>query len=359
MRFTQFKARTRRAVSANRGPRAAFTIIELLVVIGIIAVLAGILLVALRNVNQRAKATETSKRLETFSAAIDSYVQDVGQFPAVIPENILGAMTNPPISSTENTLLALMGGYRVLLPSDVGTPAQDAYDDFVANPVGCGGMIEINFGSSGYKLAVDLNQIGQGPVVNGKPRAPFLAPSQGEMIEIVGQIGEPHTVTNPCPPGGPSTRGLPDLVDGWGQPIMLLRRMRQTGPLVGDPSNNPQFLVGAMTPYLDSIELAELGKDQTAESILNQAANPLLTLAQIIRSPAFGPPDITQAAINNGEYVPRGSYALFSAGPDGVFFSIYDGPGSPGSAVLDIETGQYGNPQVVNEYDDIRRFGGA
>ena len=52
---------------------------------------------------------------------------------------------------------------------------------------------------------------------------------------------------------------------------------------------------------------------------------------------------------------------LISAGKDGVYFSVADGPGTPGPGgqVDNIVTGEFGNPQVVEEYDDIRLFGGG
>ena len=318
---------------------------ELLVVIGIISVLAGILLVAMRGVRVRAKYTQTESMMQSFMAACDSFQMEHGRYPGVVPESVFanpgGVGGTPPISGTENALLELMGGYRVLSPFDDrnGQVGQDfdAYGtgfdprQVVTKTIGSG--------SDAWQLKVVLPLLGEGPVLNGQPFAPYFTPGNNELI--VAQYN-------------PNANELPDLVDAWGGPIIYVRRARTTGPLVDDSgSGQPQFLTTSMTPYTTSTALGELGKDQSV-SIFNTSAAANATFGQTIRHPAFGAPDdpLTGTA--------RGAYVLISAGPDGIYFSRFDGPGTPTAPQDNIVDHQdFGHPKVDDEYDDIRRFGGG
>ncbi len=326
--------------STHRTARGrAFSMVELLVVIAIIAVLAGILLVALKGVRERALATQTRATMQEFSKACDSFQIEHGRYPGVIPETVLAQ--NPEISGTENALLDMMGGVvRGDHPNYLGFVEGDGWEEIIVDSTTPLGRIKVN------RLL-----IGNGPEINGTPYSPYFTPKGEELVVVAGQAR---------PFGGPdigSPHLLPDLVDAWGQPIIYLRRVRPLGNLVGvDGSTNPQFMLGATKPYINSGGLGELDRSQTNPnkgSILRLAADPSATLAQIIRHPSFGEPDdpLTGTA--------RGAYVLISAGKDGVYFSIADGPGTPGATVEDIVTGPFGNPQVVEEYDDIRVFGGG
>ncbi len=327
-------------------PRAdrGFSMTELLVVISIVVVLAGILLVAMQRVKTRAGYTRTEGTIRAFSGACDAFKIDHQTFPGVIPDTVLGGggfqgQGSGLISGTENALLHLNGGYRDLTPSPSAAAQQD-YDDYTGySPTDT--VLEIAFGTSGWRLKVVPRKVGEGPLIDGRPLSPYFS-------------GEPALASY-----DPSTNQIPELLDAWGQPIVYVRRSRSSGPLVGDGSGQtpPQFLTGSMMPYVASSALGKLAKDQrnnsNAGSILNWASDPAATFAQIIRAPAFGEPDQPQ----DGQA--RGGYVIFSAGPDGIYFSRQDGPGTPETPVDNIVTGQYGNPKVVAEYDDLVRFGGG
>ncbi len=313
--------------------RRGFSLTELMVVIGIIAVLAGILLVAMRGVRVRAKYTQTESTMQSFAAACDSFQMEHGRYPGVVPESVFVFGTVPPISGTENALLDLMGG--VIRGDDPrwDDPQFDTWEEIVVNGATLLGQIKVN-----------RQLIGEGPVINGQPYAPYFTPGNNELV--VARYKDPDK--------DPDVERLPDLVDAWGQPIIYVRRARTTGPLVDD-SGSGQFLTTSMMPYTTSTALGELGKDQSV-SIFNTSPAPNATFGQTIRHPAFGAPDdpLTGTA--------RGAYVLISAGPDGIYFSQFDGPGTPTALVDDIVTNSnldLNTPRVVQEYDDIRRFGGG
>ena len=329
--------------------RRAFSVTELLVVIGIILLLVGILLPALRNAREAGKRAKTNATMQEFIKACEAFQQDHGRYPGIVPEDILAQF--PSISGTENALLDLLGGARLLTPQDpAGGPVDTDYDNF--------GGTEIVFGGTGYSLRFDVKRIGEGPVINGKPHAPYFAPKADEFGPTNGQV-------DPVNGNTADANGIPDLIDGWGQPIMYIRARGSTGPLVGAPGPPPppvpQFFGNGLLPYLNSTALGELGLDQVysaggnpAGSILTVSGQQQETLAQIIRNPAFGAPD---EPLDEG--TTRGRIVLFSAGPDGLYFSAQDGLGTPANPVVNIITAAGLSALQKNEYDDIVQAGGA
>ena len=97
-----------------------------------------------------------------------------------------------------------------------------------------------------------------------------------------------------------------------------------------------------------------MGGNQLQDSIFNTAADPLNTLGRIIGHPSLSSWDEPNERVIGQA---RGAYMLLSPGPDGVFFSQKDGPGSPGNPVPDILTDD-SDAGIVTEYDDVLIFGG-
>ncbi|MCH8315171.1 MAG: type II secretion system protein [Planctomycetes bacterium] len=329
------------------GRGRAFSMTELLVVIAIIAVLAGILLVALKGVRERALATQTRATMQEFSKACDSFQIEHGRYPGIIPEGLLAS--NHKLSGTENALLDMMGGVvRGDHPNYSAFTDPDGWKEIVVNSDTPLGQIKVN-----------LTLIGNGPEINGTPYSPYFTPKGTELVASRGQANAGSQ--------SPGAISLPDLVDAWGQPIIYLRRVRPVGDLVGvDDSTNPQFMLGTMKPYINSGGLGEFGQSQfnpDRGSILRLAADDdekSRIFAQIIRHPSFGAPNESLAG------TARGAYVLISAGKDGVYFSVADGPGTPQSPIygngpdsLDFNEFMLLGPKVIDEFDDLRLFGGG
>lgn len=71
--------------AARRGvPRRAFTLVELMVVILVVAVLAGVLLTALGRAFRYAKASSTARLLDTVGKAIEAFRTDLGYEPPLL-----------------------------------------------------------------------------------------------------------------------------------------------------------------------------------------------------------------------------------------------------------------------------------
>ncbi len=335
--------------------RRGFSVTELLVVVGIIVLLIGLLLPALRNVRTRAKATTTQSTMNSFAQACDTFFQDHGRYPGLIPERILANVPNV-ISGTENALLELMGGavrgdaqgYDELTPEYA--PATGGWLEVELDSSTPVGVFKISLGPTSDDAPPLANRLGEGPTINGRKYQPYFAPGSRELAPTALRTG-------PDLGSDPVEFEIPDLLDAWGQPIIYVRRAGTgIGALVGQPGDNPppQFYRGAMRTYLDATQLGDLGEDQLNRSLLNQGSDVEQdeTFAQILRHPALGDPDNPLAT---GEA--RGGFILISAGPDGIFFSTEDGPGDAGSPVTLI-VGEY-PPTIVDEYDDIRVFGGG
>ena len=328
--------------------RRAFTLVELLVVIALIGVLAALLLSALSSAQQRARATQTTSTMEAFAAACETFFQDHGQYPGVVPEALLAqdAEANngiPRISSLENALYHMMGGYRIL----------GVHSDYVQF-----NGYEMSFGNGNneitVKFAINSELLGDGPLIGGRQYPSYFTPPQGTLVKAFGQVGDEEN--------------LVDVVDAWGQPLALLRRQRTVGVLPNNRSGNDgnpetwQFRTEGAAPYFEA-GLSGLGELRKQQAFSNNNATCILSqentaffegnVGRILANPA-----IREGVGNpNDLYTqPRGSMLLLSAGADGIFFSSQDGPGSENSPISDIFDA---TQAAIGEYDDILRFIGS
>src|SRR5438105_3070453 len=113
--------------------RSGFTLVELLVVIGIIAVLIGLLFPVIASVRKQARVAETRQQLSGIGMAINAYYADFNAYPGPILELLvqqvaLNGVGNSPslwaaslyvvnrkgvstgVTSSENLFLGLEGG---------------------------------------------------------------------------------------------------------------------------------------------------------------------------------------------------------------------------------------------------------
>jgi type II secretory pathway pseudopilin PulG len=311
----------------------AFSLTELLVAIGIIVILIGLLLPALGKVSARAKVAQTQSLMNEFSKACDAFYQEWNYYPGIVPESVLAATTNPAITGTQNALLHLMGGA--------------VRDDDPAYASATGNVLTFSDSTRTVRIKVNPAQIGRGTRVEGKDRPSYFTPKDSDLGELE---NESDSLVNYA--------GLPHLMDAWGKPIVYLRALRGTGPLMGTGSSatamlaaKPQFVRLTGDSYFRA-NPQTTANDPAKYSVLNNTTNGTQLLAALMRHPGFGTFSNPSTDSLNG--TAKGKYYLFSPGPDGIFFSTTDGPG-----ITNFTATQFSVPNLVAEYDDVVVTGGG
>jgi prepilin-type processing-associated H-X9-DG protein/prepilin-type N-terminal cleavage/methylation domain-containing protein len=162
----------------TRGGRRAFTLVELLVVMGIIALLAGLGFPALQNALASARSIQCAGNLHKIGAAITQAASDNN---GVYPE-IAQAASNPyPPGSDAKDLYDTLSPYGITqndlkCPVDVATGKASAYtqygssyewnpvfdDEVTVTPILYFNGMQIPINSSRVRLCTDFNAIHNG-----------------------------------------------------------------------------------------------------------------------------------------------------------------------------------------------------
>ncbi len=100
--------------SSSRPPRpgriAAFTLVELMVVVLIISVLASVALPSFIRVQRRAKSSAIQNDFRTFAAAFDTYAQENGAWPAEAAAGVFPTGMDQRLNKTAWQRKTPMGG---------------------------------------------------------------------------------------------------------------------------------------------------------------------------------------------------------------------------------------------------------
>jgi prepilin-type N-terminal cleavage/methylation domain-containing protein len=213
----------------NRHPRA-FTIVELLVVIGIIAVLLGILIPVVSSVRKAAYVSASRNNVQLIANAIERYHTDYLSYPGIWSNAQIAAgqtLTGGAgtITMTENCVLALCGGAA----GAWNTPA------YASGDLGKG---PITYGPNPKRKAAYIEANNKILSLQGAGLDPGATFGVGQLMA--------YTYETAMPPGPP---GVPEFIDAFPQalPIIYVRaRVKATG-IVG--TGDHQYDARDMLPY--------------------------------------------------------------------------------------------------------------
>jgi prepilin-type N-terminal cleavage/methylation domain-containing protein len=112
-----------------------FTMIEIMVAVGIIVILAAILIALVGGVNDKGKATSTQAKMNILGEAVEAFKQATGKYPLAVPEDAWGvnwSQTNSFVHSQWRT--DRDGWMDYFVPTGANTPTFPQWDGTTANP---------------------------------------------------------------------------------------------------------------------------------------------------------------------------------------------------------------------------------
>ena len=134
--FTQARPPVREARLVRQAPARAFTLIELLTVISIIAILSAISLNVVKGVKERAAASQAKAELASLSQALEMYKLQYGDYPRAAGANV-ATTTTPNTTDGPGILFNSLAG-------KLGPSAWDAVNSVFKSPAPINGKVFVD-----------------------------------------------------------------------------------------------------------------------------------------------------------------------------------------------------------------------
>jgi prepilin-type N-terminal cleavage/methylation domain-containing protein len=211
-------------------PQGGFTLVELLVVIGIIGVLVGLLIPVVSKVKKSAYRADTANQISVIQGAINVYYGVFQAYPGPFDHMDMYGSSPSPLNNTgphritmaENLVLGLLGGVQ----RDSKNPA---------------------------KLVYNPDQVGAGPrslnLSNPKVYEPFLSKFDGWLSDRSSPFKD-TTGQTPC-----TDSNVPEFIDRYPSdpmPILYLRARKGAPGIISDqtPSKLYQYSILQIGRYV-------------------------------------------------------------------------------------------------------------
>ena len=276
--------------------RRAFTLVELLVVIGIIALLVGILIPVAVSIRGNAQTADTKSLVRAMENAAQQYYSEFQQYPGPLDDAQIGTEVFTGagnVTGAENFVLGTMGGLYL----------NSGAVDFDVDRVGSGPVDLSGGGGSSFPsyLAIDNDRL-----------------SQGNYSDDAGDADDSD---------------IPEVLDGYSNPLPILylranRRTGRTSPVASDdPSTRATYYVNQVVGYTAPSPAIGVGRAELNDNHLTNGQFHGLQAAAD-GDPATGsenlaedPPYDAEAYLTRpgGGAVNGDSFVLISAGPDRVY----------------------------------------
>lgn len=191
-----------------------FSLVELLAVIGIIALLLGILLPVVGGARSAARDAVLQSQLTDLKTAITQFQTDENRYPGYFSVSQMGLAANEQggLTMMENIMIDLAGGVTADLNGEQPTSEKPFPDKVLVGPTA---SPDVNDGTG---VVIDLT-------IQGTPESgAYFAPDEEAFVIVRDQVAE----------GGADL--FPDLVDPFGTPILAWQRDPfARAPFVVDP----------------------------------------------------------------------------------------------------------------------------
>jgi prepilin-type N-terminal cleavage/methylation domain-containing protein len=353
---TAAPSKGRRASRARRG----FTLVELLVVMGIIILLAGLLFPMVMRAMRQGVRARTQADLNAIATALEAYKGDFGDYPrangngagfAVLAQALLGPgpaaagvnEPNPAPQSATNlsaTPTSTIAAGNVIEVANTGT-TPTTYTDYVAIATG-------TFGQAGF---------GTPPAINYVQMYPDGADGAGFRIRgTTGQVYGPYLKADNWKQVDTSGNLTCALLDRSGSPILYFPA-RRPAPNISVQTATDQGYVGDSHALNTTHPLYDFGDNWGVFATANGLHHMRIMLGDYGQNGAID----AQAGLSSETAATTAPFILWAAGPDKVFgvdtsTSTY-GTGTLAFATTVPNAQRFNiNKNAVRNSDDVTNF---